>query len=104
LLSQMVRSRPPCSQSGGHYAPQILTDVWLCSKEGFRQCQTASSVKVSAERLALPRHACIDTIPAADICVSRAVDDMGSRIDELEKSIGDIMAQAGIEDETEGEK
>jgi hypothetical protein len=29
---------------------------------------------------------------------------MGSRIDELEKSIGDIMAQAGIEDETEGEK
>ena len=28
----------------------------------------------------------------------RAVDDMGSRIDELEKSIGELMTQAGIEE------
>ncbi len=28
-----------------------------------------------------------------------SVDDMGTRIDELEKSIGDLMAQAGIENE-----
>jgi hypothetical protein len=27
-----------------------------------------------------------------------AVDDMGSRIDELEKSIGELMTQAGIEE------
>ena len=31
------------------------------------------------------------------------IDDMGSRIDELEKSIGDIMQQAGIEDEGDEE-
>ena len=31
------------------------------------------------------------------------IDEMGGRIDELEKSIGDIMQQAGIEDEGEGE-
>ena len=31
--------------------------------------------------------------------LSAAVDEMGGRIDELEKSIGDIMQQAGIEDE-----
>lgn len=30
-----------------------------------------------------------------------AVDDMGSRIDALEKSIGDLMTQAGIEEESE---
>jgi hypothetical protein len=29
-----------------------------------------------------------------------AVDDMGSRIDELEKSIGELMTQAGIEEST----
>ena len=28
------------------------------------------------------------------------IDDMGGRIDELEKSIGDLMAQAGIEADT----
>jgi|EP01047_Picozoa_sp_COSAG01_P040940 heat shock factor-binding protein 1 len=31
------------------------------------------------------------------------IDEMGGRIDELEKSIGDIMAQAGIE-EGEGDE
>lgn len=31
------------------------------------------------------------------------IDEMGSRIDDLEKSIGDIMQQAGIEDEGEGD-
>ena len=31
------------------------------------------------------------------------IDEMGTRIDDLEKSIGDIMAQAGIEDEGEDE-
>ena len=29
------------------------------------------------------------------------IDEMGSRIDELEKSSGDIMAQAGIEEDGE---
>ena len=30
---------------------------------------------------------------------ARAVDEMGVRIDELENSIGELMAQAGIDDE-----
>eukprot|EP01048_Picozoa_sp_COSAG05_P018520 COSAG05_NODE_2723_length_2726_cov_3.067377_4_plen_124_part_00 len=30
------------------------------------------------------------------------IDEMGTRIDDLEKSIGDIMQQAGIEDEEDG--
>ena len=32
-------------------------------------------------------------------CCTRAVDEMGVRIDELENSIGELMAQAGIDDE-----
>ena len=31
-----------------------------------------------------------------------AVDEMGHRIDELENSIGELMAQAGIEEDAEG--
>ncbi len=30
----------------------------------------------------------------------REVDEMGNRIDELEKSIGDLMAQAGVDEGT----
>jgi hypothetical protein len=33
-----------------------------------------------------------------DFVLSSPVDDMGSRIDELEKSIGELMMQAGIEE------
>ena len=32
-------------------------------------------------------------------CAALAVDEMGVRIDELENSIGELMAQAGIDDE-----
>lgn len=31
------------------------------------------------------------------------IDEMGARIDDLEHSIGDLMAQAGIEDESAGD-
>ena len=30
------------------------------------------------------------------------IDDMGNRIDDLEKSISELMTQAGIEQDTEG--
>ena len=33
--------------------------------------------------------------------VALAVDEMGARIDELERSIGDLMEQAGVEHEPE---
>jgi heat shock factor-binding protein 1 len=32
------------------------------------------------------------------------IDEMGSRIDDLEKSIGELMAQAGIEEDAEKAK
>ena len=34
---------------------------------------------------------------------ARAVDEMGHRIDELENSIGELMSQAGIEEEAAAE-
>ena len=37
------------------------------------------------------------SVPLSNLVVL-AVDDMGSRIDELEKSIGELMTQAGIEE------
>ena len=36
---------------------------------------------------------------AALLCFAVSVDEMGGRIDDLEKSIGELMAQAGIEEE-----
>ncbi len=36
-------------------------------------------------------------------CCTRAVDEMGVRIDELENSIGELMSQAGIEEEAAAE-
>ena len=40
-------------------------------------------------------------MPAVCACVLAAVDEMGGRIDDLEKSIGELMSQAGIEEEAE---
>ncbi len=38
------------------------------------------------------------------ITTTTTVDDMGSRIDELEKSIGDLMTQAGIQEENQSDE
>lgn len=35
------------------------------------------------------------------MCGRGVVDEMGSRIDDLERSIGDLMEQAGVEQETD---
>ena len=59
-----------------------------------------------AARLAPPLPALLLPVPAAPARLAhraaarrRAVDEMGHRIDELENSIGELMSQAGIEEE-----
>ena len=50
---------------------------------------------------------CFDTTTTTTmitITTTTTVDDMGSRIDELEKSIGDLMTQAGIQEENQSDE
>ena len=67
------------SAAAGEQAPQSAEDLTVFVQQLLTQMQTRFE-------------------DMSDTIVGR-IDDMGKRIDELESSIGELMAQAGVEDE-----
>ena len=72
----------------------IAIMIILFSNPAFSKCQKPSLVAVRI-------HAHVCCMVMVMVMVLRIVDEMGGRIDELEKSIGNLMSQAGLEDAEE---
>ena len=89
IIGRSAPAPPPPPRAAPRIAPRRQNALRIAPPELRRAACAAAALRRCASAPRSPRRR-----PRA-----RAVDEMGHRIDELENSIGELMSQAGIEEE-----
>ena len=98
IIGRSAPAPPPPPRA----APRIAPRRHALSKLRRPNCAAAAACAAAACAAAALRR-CASAPRSPRRRPPRAVDEMGHRIDELENSIGELMSQAGIEEEAAAE-